>query len=355
MKQIKSYLRRRPEAQATGAPISYTPDQIAALYQFPKVPNGPDQTIAIIELGGGFRETDIKTYFTKLGLPAPQVEAVSVDGGTNAPGVDEGADGEVMLDILVAAAAYAYCTGKPADIKVFFAPDASFATAVRAAAAHPSKPSACSISWGAPENRWADSDVSAMEAALTEAATAGMTVLAAAGDNGSGDGEQGHHVDYPASSPQVLGCGGTSLRATGGVIHSETVWKDGSRGGSTGGGFSARFKQPNYQSAIKHLTRGVPDLAGDADPNTGYVIMVDGRTEVIGGTSAVAPLMSAMVAVLCRARNKRLGACHEMLYTQPSLFRDVILGNNGAFAASSGWDPTTGLGVPIGAKLVDGH
>src|SRR5262249_42289992 len=186
-------------------------DQIAELYQFPKVSAGKDPTIAIIELGGGFSDSDIKKYFGKLKLPVPNVNAVSVAGGKNSPGKDTEADGEVMLDILVAAAAYSHCTRTPANIQVFFAPDAHFADAVKAAAAHKSRPVACSISWGAPENRWSAADVKAMEAALKSAADAGMTVLAAAGDNGSGDGERGHHVDYPASSPRVLGCGGTSL------------------------------------------------------------------------------------------------------------------------------------------------
>ncbi len=351
MKKIQPYLRRRIGAHATGTPVSYTPDQIAALYQFPKVETGPEQTIAIIELGGGFNPADINAYFDKIGLPAPKVEAVSVDGGTNAPGVDENADGEVMLDILVAASAYSYSTGQAANIKVFFAPDASFAKAIQTAATHSSRPSVCSISWGAPENKWSTADISAMEAAFKAAADAGMTVLAAAGDNGSGDGEAGHHVDYPASSPQVIACGGTSLRATGGVIHSETVWNDGSRGGATGGGYSAKFEKPSYQEMVKHRTRGVPDIAGDADPYTGYVVLVDGKAQVIGGTSAVAPLMSALIAVLCKAKSTRFGFLNPTLYKEPGAFRDVLLGNNGAFAASSSWDPTTGLGGPVGIKL----
>ena len=234
MKGIRPYLRRRrlgPLASQTH--VSYTPDQIAALYQFPEVKTGTDPTIAIVELGGGFANADIKTYFTKLGLPVPDVQAVSVAGGVNAPGRDTEADGEVMLDILVAAAAYTHCTGSAAKIRVFFAPDANFADAVKTAASHESKPVVCSISWGAPANSWGTADLNAMEAALKAAADAGMTVLAAAGDNGSGDGERGHHVDYPASSPQVTGCGGTSLHALGSAIHSETTWNDGSRGGST--------------------------------------------------------------------------------------------------------------------------
>jgi kumamolisin len=356
MHALKPYLRRRRRgAAASPHQVSYTPDQVAALYQFPKAPTGPDQTIAIIELGGGFVQSDIDSYFAKLKLPAPKVTAVSVDGGSNAPGVNEDPDGEVMLDILVAGAAYAYCTGTPANLMVFFAGNTNkgFADAISAAAAHASKPSVCSISWGGPENKWTATARAGMETAFTAAANAGMTVLVAAGDNGSGDGESGHHVDYPASSPQTIACGGTTLHATNGVISSETVWDDGSQGGATGGGYSAVYHKPAWQAGVNNLARGVPDLAGDADPYTGYVVVVDGKAQVIGGTSAVAPLMSALVAVLCRAKKKRFGFLNPQFYQNVAAFRDISVGNNGAFSASTGWDPTTGLGVPVGTKLLE--
>ncbi|SRR6266446_6540870 len=351
MKGIRPYLRRRRLGPlATGAHVSYTPDQIADLYQFPQVKTGADPAIAIIELGGGFVDSDIRSYFAKLALPAPDVKAVSVAGGVNAPHRDTEADGEVMLDILVAAAAYSHCTGTAAKIRVFFAPDASFADAVRVAATHESKPVVCSISWGAPENHWNATERDAMEAAFKAAADAGMTVLAAAGDNGSGDGERGHHVDYPASSPQVVACGGTSLRAAGTSVHSETTWNDGSRGGATGGGFSVYFARPSWQG-LPNKARGLPDIAGDADPYTGYVVIVDGQAQVIGGTSAVSPLMSALIALLSKKKGKPLGLINPVLYKHPGVFRDVTLGNNGAFSAGSGWDATTGLGVPVGKLL----
>ncbi len=356
MKALKPYLRRRRRGAAGPAhQVSYTPDQVAALYQFPKVPTGPDQTIAIIELGGGYATADIHSYFTKLKLPAPNVSAVAVGGGANEPGKDQDADGEVMLDILVAGAAYAYCTGVAANVAVFFAPNtnAGFAAAIKAAAAHKSKPSVCSISWGGPENRWSATDRTAMESAFTSAGKANMTVLVAAGNTGSGDGESGHHVDYPGSSPHVIGCGGTSLHASQGVITSESVWHDGTSGGTTGGGYSANFTKAAWQIGDTNKMRGVPDLAGDADPYTGYVVIVDGKQQVIGGTSAVAPLMSGLIAVLCRAKSKRLGFINPQLYKNPAAFRDVTVGNNGAFSASAGWDPTTGLGVPVGVKFLE--
>jgi hypothetical protein len=175
-------------------------------------------------------------------------------------------------------------------------------------------------------------------------------VTAAAGDNGSNDGERGNHCDYPASSPHVLGCGGTSLHVNGANI-SETVWNDGAQGGATGGGFSSLFPLPSWQTNAA-ASRGVPDVAGVADPETGYVVDVDGQQMVIGGTSAVAPLWAALVARLNQALGKRLGFINPTLYALAGVFRDIVNGTNGAFSARPGWDACTGLGVPIGNKLL---
>jgi len=350
---IRPYIRRRTlGALASAHQVSYTPDQVAALYEFPKVANGSDPTIAIIELGGGYAPADVTTYFQKINLPAPKITEATVSGGANSPGTDPDADGEVMLDILVAAAAYSSCTGTPANLLVIFAgnDNASFAAAIQLAANHASKPTACSISWGGPENDWDKAGIAAMEAALSNAKTANMTVLVAAGDNGSGDGEPGVHVDYPASSVYTLGCGGTTLRAAGNTITSETVWNDGTKGGATGGGYSTLFNRPSWQN-IQSITRGVPDVAGNADPYTGYVIIVDGKTQVVGGTSAVAPLFSALTALLAKKNKAPLGFVNNKWYEEPGDFRDITLGNNGAFKAGVGWSPATGLGVPIGADL----
>jgi kumamolisin len=112
------------------------------------------------------------------------------------------------------------------------------------------------------------------------------------------------------------------------------------------------FAKPTWQSTIAGKMRGVCDLAGDADPYTGYIVVVDGKPEVIGGTSAVAPLMAALVAVCCKATGQRYGALGGKLYTSMGAFRDVALGNNGAFTASTGWDAPTGLGVPVGVDLL---
>jgi len=340
---------------AAAGSTSFTPDQIAALYGFPRIPKGPEQTIAIGELGGGYDTTDIQNYFARLKLPAPQITDVSVRGAKNNPGVQPDADGEVMLDILVAAAAWSWSTGQPANLLLVFAPNDGdgMADAVSAAVAHASRPSVFSWSWGGPEDRWPVASIQKMEAALQAAVQAGMTVTAAAGDNGSSDGERGNHVDYPASSSSVLSCGGTNLQVSGSRIIQETSWNNGSGRGATGGGFSALFKRPAWQdNFVPGNSRGVPDVAGDADPQSGYQIVVNGQAQVIGGTSAVAPLWAALVAVFNRAMNKRLGLIQPLLYQAEPSFRDVASGNNGAFSALVGWDACTGLGSPDGAKIL---
>ena len=188
-----------------------------------------------------------------------------------------------------------------------------------------------------------------------------MTITVAAGDNGSSDGvtDGSNNVDFPASSPNVLACGGTTLESSNGTITSETVWNDGSQGGASGGGFSTSFAQPSYQSSLAtnypgQAGRGVPDVSGNADPDTGYNILVDGSQEVVGGTSAVAPLWAALIALLNQQLNTRLGFVNPAIYAlaEPDNgFNDITQGNNGSYSAGPGWDPCTGLGSPIGATL----
>jgi kumamolisin len=357
-----------PHAVASGS----TPREIAAGYGFPTDVDGAGQTVGIVELGGGYRAADLHTYFADLGVPAPVVESVNVDGASNAPGDD--ADGEVMLDVEVVGA-----VAPGARIAVYFGPNTSdgFYDAI-AAAVHDDvrRPSVISISWGQAEDGWNASQLDVYDALFADAAAHGITVYAAAGDNGATDGDTdgANHVDFPASSPSVVGCGGTTLTADG-----ETVWNElATDEGATGGGYSTHFATPGYQLAIgvSGDGRGVPDVAGNADPLTGYRVRVDGQDLVIGGTSAVAPLWSALTALA----NQRLagapgatdggpgsgaaaagtdpaagggapatvGAPHARMYAAPGAFRDIVTGDNGGFSAGPGWDACTGLGSPAG-------
>ena len=360
-------------AHSSAVSASYTPLQLGAVYDFPSGTDGTGQTIAIIELGGGFSDADLSTFFSGLGIASPSVTAVGVDGATNVPGQDpEGADGEVLLDIEVAGA-----LAPKANIVVYFAPntDAGFLNAISQAAHATPTPTSMSISWGQGENQWTAQARTAMDNAFIDAAALGVTVTTAAGDDGSADRETDGqaHVDFPAASPHTLACGGTSLRASGstGAVSSETVWNNGTGNGATGGGYSTAFDRPSWQtaalgavastasgaSAAGSSGRGVPDVAADADPQTGYQVVIDGSPGVIGGTSAVAPLWAALIARLAQAGGAKFGLIQPALYAAATPgavapgFRDITQGNNGVYSAGPGWDACTGLGVPVGSQL----
>jgi kumamolisin len=348
---------------AAAASTSFTPTQLAALYNFP-AGTGQGECIAIIELGGGYRTTDLQRYFTGLNVSQPRVLAASVDHGKNHPtGSGNGPDGEVMLDIEVAGA-----IAPDAKIVVYFAPntDAGFLDAI-AAAIHDTtnKPSVISISWGGPESNWTAQAMTAFDQAFQAAAAMGITVCVASGDNGSDDGvgDGADHVDFPASSPFSLACGGTNLQASGTSITQETVWNEGPGNGATGGGVSGFFALPPYQEGLQVrktsgatqalAMRGVPDVCGDADPATGYDVRVDGQNIVIGGTSAVAPLWAGLIARINAAKARRAGFINPHLYVNALALHDIMQGNNGSFAAATGWDACTGLGSPNGQKVAD--
>ncbi len=353
-------------APAAAVSTAYTPLQLGTVYGFPAQTDGAGQTIAIIELGGGFDQADLDTYFSGLGITGPKVTAVGVDGAANKPGQDpSGADGEVLLDVEVVGA-----LAPRANLLVYFAPntDAGFVDAVSQAAHASPAPASMSISWGQSESQWTAQARHAFDQALADACALGVTVTVAAGDDGSTDRQTdgASHVDFPAASPHALACGGTRLNANGstGAVTSEVVWNNGAGNGATGGGVSTAFALPSWQQNVGvpavggGTGRGVPDVAAVADPQTGYRVRVDGQDTVIGGTSAVAPLWAALVARLCQATGKRFGQLQPALYahaaagTTPPGFRDVTQGNNGAYQAGPGWDACTGLGVPEGSALL---
>lgn len=342
--------RIQPRARVSGM----APQEVAAAYRFPTGVDGSGQTVAVIELGGGYRTDDLDTYFTAQQLPVPAVEAIGVDGADNSPGGD--ADGEVMLDIEIVGA-----VAPGSRIAVYFGPNTTngFYDAIAAAVHDTARtPSVISISWGQAESGWTAAAMDAYEGLFADAAALGISVYAAAGDSGATDGSSDGslQVDFPSSSPSVLGCGGTRLAG-----HTEVVWNElASRQGATGGGFSGHFPVPAYQAELPAFGattgrvptgRGVPDVAGNADPVTGYQVRVDGEDVVIGGTSAVAPLWAGLTALLNQRDGGRLGAAHATFYATPTAFRDIVRGGNGGYEAATGWDPCTGLGSPNGAAL----
>ncbi|TCP20779.1 kumamolisin [Scopulibacillus darangshiensis] len=350
--------------------VSYKPNEVAKFYNYPSDVDCSKQCIGIIELGGGYRKEDITAYFKDLGLPEPQITDVSVDGGKNKPtGDPNSADGEVGLDIEIAAA-----VASGAKLAVYFAPntDAGFLKAITTAVHDKdNKPSVLSISWGSSESKWTNQSIKAMNQAFHDAAALGVTICCAAGDRGSSDGEKDGlaHVDFPASSPYVIACGGTKLEGKDGKITKEVVWNE-KKYGATGGGISDVFDPPKWQADAKVPTsanpgdrkgRGVPDVAGNADPVTGYQILVDGKQFVVGGTSAVAPLWAGLFAIINQKLGKPIGLANPDLYKLPSkdsAFHDITSGDNdsteehGSYKADQGWDACTGLGTPDGDELL---
>jgi len=381
-------LDNRPFAQAhfsqraAAAAATFTPPVLAQLYDFPPGLDGTGQTIGIIELGGGYRPADLRAYFQKLGITAPRVTSVSVDHARNhAVGTPDSADGEVALDIEVAGA-----VAPGASIVVYFAPnqtDQNFLDALTTAI-HDTKhsPSVLSISWGGAESAASSAFMQQFDSALQSAALLGITVCTAAGDDGAADSRADTwdgqpHVDFPSASPWALSCGGTSLTAAGGAIASETVWNQHGTApqshsfGATGGGISQFFPVPAYQRGVALPApagtggkpgRGVPDVAGDADPATGYDIQVDGQfIQGFGGTSAVAPLWAGLIALINQGLGTRAGFVNTLLYSKvqaAGAFHDITQGDNKVgpntvgYAATVGWDACTGLGSPDGQKIL---
>jgi kumamolisin len=368
--RIKSNARgkARPHAKPKASTsVSYTPTQVAQLYDFPAGASGQGQTIGIIELGGGYKQSDLNSYFSALGIsPAPSISAVSVDGGQNKPtGSSNGPDTEVMLDIEVAGA-----VAPGAKIVVYFAPntDSGFLDAItQAVGDKQNNPSVISISWGGPESTYTAQSLQSYNSALQAASAVGVSVCVAAGDDGSTDGVTDglQHVDFPASSPYAIACGGTHLVGSGATITDEQVWNDLPKNGATGGGISATFPLPTWQ-ANAHVPpsvnpghfagRGLPDVAGDADPGTGYQVEVDGTKTVVGGTSAVAPLWAGLIACFNSKLKASIGYFNPNLYQQlaaeAGTFHDITSGNNGGYQAGPGWDACTGWGSPNGAAIL---
>jgi kumamolisin len=377
----------RPHAAGDGAQ-PFTAAQLAKIYNFPPGFDGSGQTIGIIELGGGYRPSDLDAYFSNLGLATPTVIPVSVDGGANTPSSADSADAEVVLDIQVAGA-----VAPEAKFVVYFAPNDAASNGFLDAltkAIHDTEnnPSVISISWGGPESTSTTNFQDQFNQALQAAALLGITVCVAAGDNGAADvGPKAWdglaHVDFPSASPFALSCGGTRLIASNDVISAESVWNqdqadlspqagpDGSFG-SGGGGVSGAFPLPDYQqqanvpvslNPVGYQGRGVPDVTGDGDPDSGYNILVDGQAVQEGGTSAVAPLWAALIAIINQKLNGRVGFVNPQLYALPSgsgAFNDITVGNNRVsykqfqnvgYDAGPEWDAASGLGSPDGTVL----
>ena len=379
-KHRSSHRRQIMAAAGPGGQNGVAASEFAKRYNFPTkfqgtTLDGTGQTIAIIELGGGFRTSDLKAFFTEIGVPMPTVSAISVDHAKNKPTTADSDDGEVMLDIEVAGA-----VAPKAKFAVYFAPnngDKGFMDAI-SAAIHDTerKPDVISISWGGPESTGDQQGINAFHELFVAAAALGITVCVASGDHGTADLDSQHwdnniHVDHPAVDDLVLGCGGTQIDSHG----KDVVWNDGTpfdvnvQGGggwASGGGISQTFAVPSYQSSAKLPVsidtgkpgRGVPDIAMSA---TNYFTRVDTFEGASGGTSAVAPLMAALIVLLNQGKKKNVGFLNPFLYANAAkgVVHNVAHGTNAikstvkGYKAGAGWDACTGLGTPDGTVILN--
>jgi kumamolisin len=372
----------------TLAPNTYTPPDVAKLFNFPASSLSSGQCVAVLAFNGqvmsteesapgGYEKAALDGYFTDvLGQPAPSITDVVVQGPGNQPGdgsKPNDSSAEVLLDLCTVAS-----VAQGANVAVYFTEftEEGWVNAIKAAVSDvTNKPEVISISYGNPEDdegqsAWTAQTIQLVNGAFEQAAAQGMTICCAAGDSGSGDepNARTEHVDFPASSPWVLGCGGIRLEAEVATlaIQGERVWNDLAGGnGATGGGVSRLFGVPDWQvnanvppnaDGSGKTGRGVPDVAGLADPETPlWVLMPGGQPGGIGGTSAAAPLWSALVALLNRQTSARLGFFNPQLYEHlKDDLVDIVQGNNGNYSAGPGWDACTGWGRPDGARLLQG-
>ena len=359
---------KNPASSISQATVSLTPPQVAAAYNFP-TNNGYGQCIGILEWGGGYTTQNLTSSFSPLGLANPTTVDILTDGATNNPS-DAGDSGEVMLDIYVAggvcpnslfAMYFGGGNGSPSGLNWYNNFNAAIHDTVN-------NPCVLSVSWGGGEvSYWPSNYPPIFDNLFSQTVVLGITMLCASGDYGSTWGSSSPEVLYPASSTYVTACGGTTLQLSGSTRSSETGWT------GSGGGLSVRESLQSWQSGLSYTTyaypsgpagspasltvRGVPDIAGNADPSTGYQFYYSSSNTLIqaGGTSAVCPLMAGLIARLVQLSGARIGFANSFFYANPGAFYDVTVGENAAqvngYTCTAGWDAVTGLGVPIGTSL----
>lgn len=328
------------------ATTGLTPTQLRTAYDTTALGTGSGKTVALWEFDG-FQANDIASYDTQFGLTSTAPQTVSVDNANfnQQPGQGEP---EVELDIeLVQAMA------PGANTLVYEAPNSDQGQIDMAnAIVSQDKVAVTSISWGACEAASTPATITSTDNALQQGAAEGISFYAASGDFGSDDCRNGGvGVDFPASDPNVTGTGGTTLTlGANNAYGSETAWS------GSGGGFSTVFPAPAYQTKTGGK-RGVPDVALDANPATGYAIFTAGQWEVFGGTSCAAPMWSGLTALYDAKAAANLGNGNAKFYSiaaganGATAFHDITSGSNGAFTAAPGYDEVTGLGSYDGAGL----
>ncbi|WP_169725445.1 S53 family peptidase [Alicyclobacillus contaminans] len=339
----------------------YYPADIRRLYNIPADLDGAGQTIGILEFSNGYSLRDAHQFWSLHGIARPRLTFVSVDGTRNDGGINPD-DEEASLDLQWAGAVapkahlivYEANAGRTYD---------EFAQALIRTLRYilrdtVHQPSVLSISYGDAETNFAPQSLTEISDLVEQLSARGVTVCIASGDQGAYGmhnlrGPLTPHADAPATVPAAVAVGGTSLQPDG----TETAWtyNGPDNGGATGGGFSAVFGRTPYQAALHLVTRGIPDVALNADPATGYQIVFHGKPAVVGGTSVACPVLAAIIALANQRRAQRgrqpLAHVTELLYRSPASagYRDVTVGNNTyngvpGFSAGPGWDACTGWG-----------
>ncbi len=363
-KQVSAEARELTAAEQVV--YSNFPTVLAKLYDFPEDLDGSHQKIALLQLGGGYVKSDLETYFKDLKLDLPVIRDITVDGGINNPHDQAARTLEVYSDICMAGA-----VANKAELLVYFASNNHLHSLAEifqeAVYDKDNAPGIISCSWGSAEREWNPNDINILESVLVDASKLHITTFVASGDGGSGDDTRGINVDYPASSPWVLGCGGTVayVDADYNTIVDEIVWngQNGSQG-ATGGGVSEKIPLPEWQKEANvppnatrpaFKGRGVPDFAAVAGFHR---IFMFGKYTVTGGTSCGAPFLAGLMALANQKAGKDIGYINEILYKSKLLkghkiFRDITTGSNGRYHAREGWNCCTGLGRPFGSQFVN--
>ncbi|MBI2837795.1 MAG: S8/S53 family peptidase [Acidobacteria bacterium] len=390
----------RPDIASTASPLisgkpPYLPHELQEIYGLtidPGVDDGSGQHVAVILWDSNINKTDLQYLWTSAGI-AQNINTIKVVGVGASPPAFSGsnADAELALDVQYTSSFIAYSTltarspasAVPAStgpkVTAYIAKDAYPSSLLKAEQKFVSEgkkttgPKIASLSFGIGEV--IQSISSAETAVFQNAAATGLTVCVSSGDDGSQGGapwgDSTAQASWPASSPYVASIGGTTItvgKSAGKLAwKKEVVWKDGNgirpSGASTGGGSSALFTKPSWQTGTgvpSANQRHVPDISLDADPDTGYAVRFAGSWYYFGGTSASSPAMASFFAGVNQRRKAAgkpyLGQVNAAIYSifnsaAASNYHDVTSGNNVKYKAQKGYDLCTGVGTIRGDTL----
>jgi subtilase family serine protease len=349
--------RADPQAVGTQSVVAISPPLFPSIYSASGMPSATTATIGIITEGSMTQTvTDLKSFASSAGYPVPPVSVVTVgSASSDTSGIDEwNMDSQSSL---------AAAGGTIHSMLLYTAnslSDANLTSAYNKAVSD-NLAKVINVSLGECETSAKSAGTEASNDQIFQTAVAqGQTFSVSSGDSGSYEcGGSTSQQSYPAVSPYVMALGGTTLSTSGGTWVSETAWSCTSSrtcastsSGGTGGGVSSTEPAPSWQTAAGVLTtagkRGVPDVAFDASPSSGALVLINGSNVQIGGTSLAAPLFTGFYTRIQAAHGNTLGFPASTLYAgaaaNPSWFHDVTSGSNGGYSAGTGWDYVTGYG-----------